>query len=130
MKLFFRALVLCGFVFAASFSACISSWNVKQLQKAAEQGDAEAQFNLGRYYLFGKGVEKDEKEAVKWLRKSAEQGVAKAQYNLGVLYANGDSVPQNNAKAVDWLRKAAEQGDDKAQFVLNDLHRRINGGIW
>ena len=49
----------------------------------AEQGDAEAQFNLGFCYDDGRGVEKDYGEAVKWYRKAAEQNFAPAQFNLG-----------------------------------------------
>jgi len=43
-------------------------------RKAAEQGDAGAQFNLGMMYAEGEGIEQDNAEAVKWLRKAAEQG--------------------------------------------------------
>jgi TPR repeat protein len=35
-------------------------------QKAAEQGLAEAQYNLGFMYVNGKGVLKDYKQAVYW----------------------------------------------------------------
>ena len=48
---------------------------VKWFRKAAEQGDADAQFYLGWAYVTnGEGVPKDEVEAVKWYRKAAEQG--------------------------------------------------------
>ena len=46
----------------------------KWYRKAAEHGDADAQFSLGRIYLFGKGVSADKQEAVTWFRKAAEQG--------------------------------------------------------
>ena len=55
----------------------------------AEQGDADAQFNLGVMYANGRGVLKDEAEAVRWSRLAAEQGDADAQFSLGVMYANG-----------------------------------------
>ena len=42
--------------------------------KAAEQGDAAAQYNLGWMYRFGKGVQQNYSKAVKWYRKAAEQG--------------------------------------------------------
>jgi TPR repeat protein len=47
---------------------------IKWLKKAAEQGDAEAQYNLGFCYGNGEGVEKSFTEAVKWYKKAAEQG--------------------------------------------------------
>jgi TPR repeat protein len=46
-------------------------------QKAADQGYAEAQYNLGVSYTFGKGVLKDDKQAVYWYQKAADQGVAR-----------------------------------------------------
>jgi TPR repeat protein len=53
-------------------------------RKAAEQGHAGAQFNLGlNVCLGGEGVPEDDAEAVKWYRKAAEQGLAGAQFNLG-----------------------------------------------
>ena len=60
---------------------------VKWYRKAAEQGFAEAQYNLGVRYDQGQGVPQDYAEAVKWYRKAAEQGDAEAQLNLGVMYA-------------------------------------------
>ena len=51
-------------------------------RKAAEQGHAKAQFNLGNSYYKGEGVEKDIREAARWYAKAAEQGHAKAQAKL------------------------------------------------
>ena len=48
-------------------------------RKAAEQGDAVAQTNLGFTYAEGKGIAKDEAQAVAWYRKAAEQGYADSQ---------------------------------------------------
>ncbi|MCL2725942.1 MAG: SEL1-like repeat protein [Polyangiaceae bacterium] len=55
---------------------------MKWWRKAAEQGDAEAQAALGFMYSEGRGVAKDEAEAVKWWRKAAEQGYEEAQSAL------------------------------------------------
>ena len=55
---------------------------VKWYRKAAEQGYASAQYNLGVCYYNGKGVEQDYEEVVKWYRKAAEQGHPRAQYHL------------------------------------------------
>lgn len=44
-------------------------------RKAAEQGDATAQNNLGVMYTNGLGVGQDYAQAVEWYRKAAEQGV-------------------------------------------------------
>ena len=55
---------------------------VKWYRKAAEQGYARAQYNLGVCYGNGKGVPKNRAEAVKWFRKAAEQGHERAKENL------------------------------------------------
>ena len=52
---------------------------VKWYRKAAEQGNAGAQTNLGVAYHNGAGVPKDDAEAMKWYRKAAEQGDAAGQ---------------------------------------------------
>ena len=66
---------------------------------AAEQGSANAQYNLGNSYRRGKGVPQDYKEAFRWYRLSAEQGYERAQDNLGVMYSRGYGVPQDYKKA-------------------------------
>ena len=45
----------------------------------AEQGNADAQSNLGLMYESGRGVPQDYKEAIKWYRLAADQGFARAQ---------------------------------------------------
>ena len=69
-------------------------------RKAAEQGDASAQNQLAICYAEGKGVPKDDVEAVTWFRKAAEQGAAEAQYNLAMCYAEGTGVPKDDDQAV------------------------------
>ena len=46
-------------------------------RKAAEQGNADAQYDLGDSYLFGHGVPVDYAQGIMWLRKAAEQGYRK-----------------------------------------------------
>jgi TPR repeat protein len=55
---------------------------VSWYQKAAEQGNAVAQNNLGLMYLNGSGVKKDSSQAVYWLKKSAVQGNLYAKREL------------------------------------------------
>jgi len=91
---------------------------VKWFRKAAEQGNANAQFDLGVMYFNGQGVPKNHTEAAKWLSKAAEQGDAEAQGAFGSMYYYAWGVPQDYTKALKWFRKAAEQGDAKAQYFL------------
>jgi len=104
--------------FCVSCSKKDNSDKIEDVRKAAEQGNASAQYLLGVAYGNGEGVAKDQVEAVKWYRKAAEQGLAEAQYNIGVAYDDGEGVAKDQVEAVKWYRKAAEQGNAKAQFNL------------
>ena len=55
---------------------------VKWYRKAAEQGNANAQNNLGYMYQYGKGVPQSKLEAVKWYRKADSQGFAERLRDL------------------------------------------------
>ena len=96
-------------------------------RRAAELGDASAQFKMALMYDRGKGMPQDYAEAVRWYRKSAEQGFVEAQYNLGSMYDIGVGVPQEYAEAVIWYRKAAEQGHANAQNNLGAKYGRGQG---
>ena len=98
------------------------------VKKAAEQGNADAQYNLGGMYADGEGVTQDYAEAVRWYRQAAEQGLASAQYNLGGMYTIGDGVPEDDAEAVRWYRKAAEQEHASAQYNLGVMYT-IGDGV-
>ena len=95
--------------------------------KAAESGDADAQFDLGLMYNNGQGVPKDYAEAVKWFRLAADQGFAKGQNGLGLMYNIGQGVPKDYAEAVKWYRLAAEQGYVSAQFNLGLMYNNGQG---
>ena len=73
---------------------------------------------LADLYFFGKGMAKDEEQAVYWYSKAAEQGIVDAQYNLGVCYYNGEGVAKDKDKAKYWLEKSASQGYEPAKDVL------------
>ena len=89
-------------------------------RKAADQGRADAQFNLALMYANGQGVPQDHAEAMTWYRKAAEQGDAAAQLNLGVMYHVGQGVPQDYVQAHKWYNLAA------ARFPASDSEKRAN----
>ena len=73
----------------------------------AEQGDARAQYLLGRKYENGVSGPENYAKAARWYRRAAEQEFAPAQYSLGRLYAAGDGVRPDYAEALRWFRRAA-----------------------
>ena len=96
--------------------------HVTELRRAAEQGTAAAQFNLGGLYYDGEGVPQDYGEAVRWYRLAADQGYAAAQHLLAAMYAYGHGVPQDYGEALRWDRLAADQGLAGAQAALGAMH--------
>jgi TPR repeat protein len=121
------ALSLCIFLSVISplgMAAAGDDFEFRQLQSQAAQGDAKAEFLLGRAYSQGEGVARDDAKAAEWYRKAAEQGNAKAQNNLAGIYLNGIGVPRDEAEAVKWYRKAADQGAAWAQDTLGQLLAR------
>ena len=90
----------------------------KWFRRAADQGDAVAQFYLGVMYNEGRGVPQDYAEAAKWYKLAAEQGDALAQYNLGLSYARGEGVTPDPVTAHMWLNLAS------ARFPAGDSRNR------
>ena len=80
---------------------------LKEFRPLAEQGDADAQFNLGVMYEDGQGVTQDYKKALKWYRLAAEQGDATAWHQLGVMHHYGWGVKTNYKEALRFYRLGA-----------------------
>jgi len=95
---------------------------IESTKHMAEQGNAQAQFNLGLSYEKGLGVAVDRVESVKWYKLAAEQGHAHAQYNLGCSYDVGEGVIADKNEAFKWYKSAAEKGDSQAQNSLGDAY--------
>ena len=109
-------------VIAVMICFYLTSFGQKYLA-AARQGDAEAQYQLGNCYYYGKdGVKEDGKKAVKWYRKAAKQGHASAQCMLGCCYQYEVGVKKDNQKAAELYQKSAEQGNAEALWNLGDLY--------
>lgn len=98
-----------------------------KLKQAADLGHAEANYYVGVSYDFGRGVQKNDAEAVKYYRVAAEKGLAAAQNDLGVMYRSGEGVDKNEAEAVKWYRLAANQGHALAQNNLGVCYEKGYG---
>ena len=94
----------------------------------AEQGNAQAQTNLGYMYFLGHGVQKDDVEAVRWYQKAADQGDATAQCNLGFMYDKGYGVPKD--KRIVPNHPPSFSISDRAALdipVIRERHQEIAG---
>ncbi|MGB4069812.1 MAG: tetratricopeptide repeat protein [Nitrospira sp.] len=100
--------------------------------RLAEQGDAFAQYRLGRYYAQRDG--RKASESVSWYKKAspglhrlAETGNGQAMYVLGVMYAYGRGVPRSTDEARRWLTMAVEHKITAAQPLLAKLAMQPHG---
>jgi len=90
--------------------------------KAAQQGVAEAQFQLAvRYYEHGKKAKENYVTAFQWFFKAANQGIAEAQYNVAAMYQLGRGVATNRIEAYKWYLIAAAQKYDKGSAAAENL---------
>ena len=98
---------------------------VRAYLKEAEQGNVNAQFELGRRYHVGEGVEENLEEAFKWYMKAAGQGNTDAQLAIGDIYfcgADTANIEVDIEEALRWYLKAAEQGNVEAQYRLGEIY--------
>jgi TPR repeat protein len=92
--------------------------SIRLLTEAAEKGYAHAEYEIGRIYLYGRGIPADYAKALVWETRAAEQGDPRAQRDLAFMYERGFGVPADPAKAAEWNRKAAANGNSEAQLQL------------
>lgn len=99
---------------------------LKWLHRAADSGDAFAQYVLGEKYRYDKNIV----EALKWLKLSADQGYAEAMYQLGLIYDYGHhGAKRDISEAAKWYRLAVEEGHEQAKVALGIMQklRRAEG---
>jgi len=92
-----------GFIAAESYDYPTA---VKILGPLADQGNADAQFNIALMYHSGAGVTANEPEAVKWYTKAAKNGHRTAKEYLAAAYAEGwFGLAQDEKMARFWYSK-------------------------
>ncbi|KAH3763653.1 sel1 repeat family protein [Pelomyxa schiedti] len=107
---------------------------VEYLLKAANSGDAEAQFELAQCYLEGNGVEKeDEAEAFRLLQQALEGGMVEAHVQLGMMYLEGNTIVQQDiTKASHHFQLAVQKDWRKCTqacfFLSNFIFRGVAPG--
>ena len=84
-------------------------------------GDADAQYNLARLYLDGKGAPQDPRQAVRWLGLAASKGQYQAQALLGSILFKGEHVSRQAARGLMWLTLARDSAVGEEKWVA-DLH--------
>lgn len=104
---------------------------VEAITSAAELGDVQAQFLLGRYYSWGYHSDCDNRKAIHWFEKAADNGNAEAAQFIMEIYRNdcpGDiDAEQRKASILKWRRrwfdmlaaKADKGSADAAKDLIN-----------
>lgn len=96
---------------------------IREWEGPASRGDADAQFNLGQAYKWGKGVKQDLKKSELYFGKAAAQGHIEASDNYGLLmFDRGEKT-----MALPYVKAAAGRGDPRAQYLLSIMH--FNGDL-
>ena len=95
--------------------------SLPDLRKLADEGDADAQWQMGVRYRNGDGVLHDDTEAVQWFQRAAELGNVSAQSALGSYYWAGRGVPEDLTKAYFWSAIALAGGDAISKSRLEGL---------
>jgi len=98
---------------AGNFDSAALWW-----RKAAEQGWAESQHNIGYAYRVGKGVPLDLAQGLEWTRKASAQGFSISTYTLSEYYATGKGVEADQERAFAFCKQAAQEGFGPAQLRL------------
>jgi hypothetical protein len=117
-----QRLALLLLALSVPWTAKVQTTNIFTIQTQAERGDANAEFNLGEAYYYGKDVPQDYAKAAGWYEKAALQKNIEAEYALGYMQRYGQGVPQNYMLAFSWLAMAAVSGHASAQAEIAKIY--------
>jgi uncharacterized protein len=108
----------------------LSKRSIDDIRKAAESGDAEAQYLLGLAHNSGTGVAKDAERTAYWLRRSATRGFSRAQFAYGQrLYWGWGELTPNKKEGFEWWLVAAENGNASAMLEIGDTYLYGREGV-
>lgn len=116
---------------AGDYATAYEQWLVR-----AEEGSAQAQFNLGLLFAHGKGREVDLEQAAAWYLRSAESGFPRGQYAIAEIYESGSGVEQDFVQARKWFKLAGKQKYEDARKRKRKLAERMTpeeialGDMW
>jgi TPR repeat protein len=91
------------------------------LRQAAEAGDVESWYELGRAFYLGLGCPADGDTALHWLGLASAEGHAKAQSLVGRITLDRATTTDDIEEAIHLLVRSADQGDEQADFQLGQL---------
>ncbi len=100
------------------------------LKPYAEDGDADAQYNIGWMYLNGYGLMMNDKLALEWWQRAADQGHIDATFSIAMLYSLGEGqVETDMDKAIEYYLRAVEDGHEDAHMIIRSMLARNDAAI-
>lgn len=100
---------------------------VKYITASAEQGNVDAQYNIGCLLRDGIGCQQNYAQALYWFQKAVQQGNDEAYYNLAVMHLEGKGAQRNPTYAAQIFEELAAKGLVEAQYNLGVLYLDGNG---
>jgi TPR repeat protein len=120
------------------FSADSNDNEFRELLEKATGGDADAMYEIGRYYdnLYLNEEDADlddgaiwELKALYWYKKAAALGHVYAHTCIGHLYNDGLAIDHDRDEALSWYGYAARLGCAEGQFEVGRFYNSGHGPI-
>ncbi|EOX9056890.1 tetratricopeptide repeat protein [Enterobacter roggenkampii] len=94
---------------------------------SAENGYADAQYNIGNFHFNKSNVNYDPEKSVYWFSKASENGHTSATYGLALAFMNGDGIVKNMDKAIELFKKGVHLKHAKSMHTLGMMYESGNG---
>ena len=102
--------------------------NIVYQKRLAEEGDLDAQYALGCYFLTGVGISEDKCEAFKWFKRAAESGHKESMHHCGIIcYSFGQGVDMDDHEGIKWFTRSSETGNAASQLCLGKIYEYGDG---
>lgn len=124
---FIKSLVIILLLFTPFICLASGEDKVSSIMNAAKNGNAEAQFELGKMYENGLNIEQNSSLSIVWFTKSAKNGNADAQIIMSLAYSFGIGDLEPDLRyAYAWADISARQGRLNAREIANDYALSLN----
>ena len=108
-------------------STVIAQTSIKELEKAAKNGDATAQLNLGLNYMDRTDGKQNDKKAFEWLLKAANQGKMEACIPIARMIDQNRIPGFQQKELYGWLNRAADSDNSEILVKVADEFLRLSG---
>ncbi|MEZ5667936.1 MAG: tetratricopeptide repeat protein [Alphaproteobacteria bacterium] len=100
---------------------------VDQLRSLIVLGSGAAAYDLGRAYMFGRGVPGNARQAERYLHIAIDMGEYNAARLFGFILARGIGRPSDPEAAIRYLQMAVDHDDYRAARTMADVYARMLG---